>query len=60
MLAVVDGDPSVGALPQVLFIPLALHIVEEDVPSARTKPGFGQSHQSFPASQAPAHHLGVH
>lgn len=59
MSAVMDSDPSVGALPQVVFIPSALHVIEEDVPRAWTKLGFRHRQQSFSAPQRPAHHLGV-
>lgn len=59
MSAVVDGDASVGAVPQVVFIPSAPHVIEEDFPRARTEPGFRHSYQGFSAPQPPAHHFGV-
>lgn len=57
--AVMDRDTSVGALPQVVLVPSALHVIQEDVPGAWAKLGFRHSQQSFSAPQAPAHHLGV-
>lgn len=59
MTAVVDGDPPVGTVPQVGFIPSALHVVEEDVARAFAVLGFGQSHQGFSTSHHPTDHLGV-
>lgn len=54
-----DSDALVGALPQVVLVPSALHVIQEDVPSAWTKLGFRQSQQRLSALQAPAHHLGI-
>ena len=57
----VVGEPAiVRALPQLGFIPRALHVVQCDVAGASVEVALGWSRQGLATAELPAHHPGVH